>query len=170
MLFRNGAVIEELLHQLVLALGNDFHQLVMGRFGSRLQLGGNRTFFAFAVAAHLVGVGLHGDQIYYACQALFAANGNLHRNDLAAKGVAQAFQGILIIGALAVHAADHDHARQFDLFRILPNLFSNHLHAGDAVHHHDCRLSSSHGNPGLMCEQGEAGRIEQGDLGIAPLQ
>ena len=142
----------------------------MGGFGSRLQIRRDRPFFAFAIATHLVGVGFHRDQVDHAFQVLLAADGNLYRDNLAAKSVAQAFQRGLIIGALAVHAADYDHARQLDLFRILPDFFGNHFHAGNAIDNDNGGLRGGHGDPGLVREQREAGGIEQRDLSIAPFQ
>ena len=167
--FSDGAFIEELFHQLVFAFGNNLHQLFVGFLGRGFQIGGNGAFFAFAVAAHFVGVSLHGDQIDHAFQALFTADGNLHRDHQAAKGVDQAFQRGFPVGALAVHAAHADHARQVDLVGILPDFFRHHFNAGNAIDHHQRGFSRGHGDLGFMREHGEAGRIEQIDLGVVPL-
>src|SRR5215831_19911953 len=167
--FSDGAFIKELFHQLVFAFSDDLHQLFMGFFGGGFQFGGNGTFFALAVAAHFIRVSLHGDQIDHAFQAFLTADGNLHRHDETSKGVDQAFQGGFPVGALAVHAAHADHARQVDLVSILPDFFRHHLNAGNAIDDHKRSFSGGHGHLGFMREHGEAGGIEQIDLGVVPL-
>ena len=47
MFFRNGAFFEELLHQLVVALGDQFHQLLVRFLGGRRQIGRDLAFFPF---------------------------------------------------------------------------------------------------------------------------
>src|SRR5438552_7760641 len=51
MLLRNSAGVEELFHQLILAFGNNLHQLFMGFFANRFNVAGNRAFFPLSIAA-----------------------------------------------------------------------------------------------------------------------
>ena len=55
----NGSLLEEFFHQRVVALGHQFHQLFVLRLGFVFHVGGNLGFFALAVPAQFVGVGLH---------------------------------------------------------------------------------------------------------------
>ncbi len=57
--FRNGSLLEKFFHQRVVAFGHQFHQLFVRGLGLVLHVGRNLDFFALAVAAHFVGVGLH---------------------------------------------------------------------------------------------------------------
>ncbi len=169
-LFGDGPLVEKLFHQLVFAFSHNFHQLFMRFFGCGLKLGRDRPFFAFSATSHFVCVSLHGDQVDHALEALLAADRNLHRNHQPAEGADQAFQCGFIVGALAVHAAHHDDARQVDLVSVLPDLFRYYFHTGDSVHHHQRRFRRRHGDLGFMREHGETGRVKQIDLRVVPLQ
>ena len=70
----------------VVALGYQFHQALVRGLGLFGQVVGNRANFGFAVATHLVGVGLHLHQVDYAGEAFLGADGQLHRNHGAAEG------------------------------------------------------------------------------------
>ena len=168
MLFGNRSFVEKFFHQLVFSFSDKLHQLLMSFFGRGLKVGGDGTFFALPVAAHLIGVGLHGHKVDHALEVFLAANRNLHGHDLAPEGAAQAFQSRFVIGTLTVHAADHDHSRQVDLLRVLPDLVGYHLDAGHTVHDDNRRFRSGHGDPGFMSEHGKTGSVEQIDLGVAP--
>src|SRR5262249_55337076 len=128
----------------------------------------NWAFLAFAAAAHIVGVSLHGDQIHHTLKVLLAADGNLHRHHLAAKGFAQACESSLIVGALAVHPAHHNHAREIDFIRVLPDFVAHLSHAGDSVDHDPRSFGSHHRKFCLVREHGETWSVEQIDLGVAP--
>src|ERR1044071_1975956 len=130
---------------------------------------GYGTLFALAGAAHLIGVSLHGDQIDHAFEALFTADGDLHGDHKTSEGIDQAFEGGFIVGALAIHAAHADHARQVDLVSILPDFFRDDLNAGNTIDDHEGGFCGGHGDLGLMGEHGEAGRIEEIDLGVVQL-
>jgi len=73
--FGNGAFVEELRHQFIFALRNDLHQSLVCFLGGRLQFLWDRTFFALAVSAKLIGVSLHGHKINDAFQAFLVADG-----------------------------------------------------------------------------------------------
>ena len=84
-LLGDGALVEELFHQHVVAFGNQFHQALVRGLGLLGHVVGNRSDLGLAVAAHLVGVGLHLHQVDYAGEALLRADGQLHRNHGAAE-------------------------------------------------------------------------------------
>ena len=77
-IFGDGALLEELFHQLVFAFGDELDQRLMAGLG----VGGERCRnlrgdFAVAIAAGRVGVGLHGDEVDYAVKALRVGDGQL---------------------------------------------------------------------------------------------
>ena len=117
MVFGNSPFLEKFFHQLVFALGHQFHQRLVRLLGFFCQLRGDGTFFALAAAAHLVGVGLHVDQIHHAAQALLLADGQLHGHYLASEGSLQRLQNSFGAGAVAIHARGHDDARQLEFFK-----------------------------------------------------
>ena len=136
-------------------------------------VGGDGAFLAFAVSTHLVGVGLHADEIDDAAETFLAADGELQRSDSAAEGVGERFEYAVSVGAVAVHAVDDDHARQVDVGAVIPNPLGHDLDASDAVHYNERGVDHGQDHLGLVDEHIEAGGIEQIDLdlgvGLAPL-
>ena len=123
-------------------------------------------FLALAVSAHLVGVGLHADEIDDAAETLLAADGKLQRGDGSAEGVGKRFERAIGVGAIAIHAVDDDHARQVDLVAIIPDTLGHNLDTGDAVHDDERRVHHGQHHLGLVHEHIEAGRVEQIDLDL----
>ena len=111
-LFGDGALVEELFHQRVVAFGDQLDQPLVRGLGLLGQVVGNRSDLRLAVAAHLVGVGLHLHQVDDAGEALLRADRQLHRNHGAAEGVGQRLHHAIEVGAVAVHAGADDGARQ----------------------------------------------------------
>ena len=136
MVFGNRPFLEKFFHQLIFALGHQFHQRLVGLLGFFRQLRWDGTLFALAAAAHLVGVGLHVDQINHAAKALLLADGQLHGHDLASEGSLQRLQNSFGAGAVAIHARGHDDARQLEFFRHGPHPLGDDLYAGGAIHHY----------------------------------
>ena len=168
-LFGDGALVEELLHQRVIAFGNQFHQPLVRGLGLLGHVGGDGADRRLAVAAHLVGVGLHLHQVDDAGEALFGADGQLHRNDGASKGGGERFHHAVEVGALAVHAGADDDARQRELVVVMPNALGHDLDAADRVDHDQGGFDRGHGHLGFMDEHVEAGSVDEVDLGLAPL-
>ena len=87
--FRDGALFEELLHQLVIAFRDQLHQLFMRFLSGRREVGRDFAFLAFTVATEFVGVGLHLDQVDDAGEALLLADRELQGNDCAPESTAE---------------------------------------------------------------------------------
>ena len=166
MLLGDGAGFEELFHQLVFAFGDQLDQLFVSFFGGGGHIGGNRAFLALAVSAHLVGVGLHADEIDNAAETLLAADGKLQRGDGAAEGAGERFERAVGVGALAIHAVDDDHARQVDFVAVIPDALGHDLDSGDAIHHDQRGVNHGQHHLGLVDEHVEAGSVEQIDLDL----
>ena len=89
MIFRNGSLFKELLHEFILTFGNQFDQSFVGCFCRLLQTGRNGSFFPLAITTKRVRVGFHRDQIHHAGKILFAADRELYRHNLTSEGIAE---------------------------------------------------------------------------------
>ena len=79
------ALVEELLHQRVVAFGHHLDQRFMGLLRGVRQIGRDVAFFALAVAIRGVGVGLHADQVDDALEFALGADRDLDGNGGAAE-------------------------------------------------------------------------------------
>ena len=68
--YREGALVEELLHQSVVALGDHFHQGFVGFLGVGEEGCGDLFDFRLAVAIRRVVQRLHGDQVHHPAKTL----------------------------------------------------------------------------------------------------
>ena len=84
-LVRDGALVEKLLHQLVVPLGNHLHNRLMPLFGCFLEGFGNFDRGSLAIAIGVISGSFQFNQIDDSTEALFTADGDLHRNDRAAE-------------------------------------------------------------------------------------
>src|SRR5581483_5187859 len=74
------------------------------------------------------------------------------------------------VGPLAIHAADHDHARKMYLLAVAPHTLRYNFHASNTVHHDECGFHRSHHHLGFMDEHVETGGVEDVDLDLVPLR
>ena len=79
MLLRDSALLEEFLHQLVIAFRHQLDELFVSFLRRILKIGWNLAFFPFAIPAQLVGAGFHSHQIDDARKVLLAPNRQLQR-------------------------------------------------------------------------------------------
>ena len=166
--FAEGAGLEELLHQLVIAFGNQFNQPLVRFEGLIFQIGRDLGLFPLAVATHLVGVSLHADEVDDARETFFAADGQLDRNHIAAKCGGQGFKHAIGVGAVAVHTIDDDQAGRLVLFAIIPDALGDDLHSSDAIDHDDGGVDHGEDHLGFVHEHIEAGGVEDVDFRRAP--
>ena len=141
----------------------------MCRFRLLCEFGRNRSFLAFSIAAHGVGVGLHGDQIDYASKVAFAADGQEHRHHLSSKGIPQGFERTIFVGTIAIHAIHHDDSRHIHLSRVVPNTARHGFNATDAIDYHQRRLGRDQRSLGLVQKHVETRGVDQVDLALVPL-
>ena len=93
----------------------------------------------------------------------------MHRHNRASEGRGERFHHAIEVGALAVGACAHNHPRQRDPVVVIPDALGHHFHAADGVHHDQRGFHRGHHHLGFMDEHVEAGRVDQVDLGFAPL-
>ena len=140
----------------------------MGVLGLVFHVGGNLSFFSLAVTAEFVGVRFHRHQIYDAAQVLLTADGQFQWNHGATEGVGEAFEYALGVGAIAVHATGHDHARRVVLLAIIPDALSYDFDASDAVHNYNCGVYHRQHHLGFVDEHVETRGVHDVDLRFAP--
>ncbi len=165
----NRALVEELLHQGVVVFGDQFDQrFVAGTRGLRPS-GGNVALAALPVAARRAGIGALLDEIDDALKILFLSPGQLREANAAAEAFLQGGEGAFAVGAIAVHAVDHEDRRQVAAGGEAPDLLRLHFHAGYGVHHDHHRFDGGHRQLGFVNENVVAGRVEEVDLMLLPL-
>ncbi len=168
-LLGDGALVEELFHQRVIALGYQLDQSLVRGLGLLGHVVRDRADLGLAVAAHLVGVGLHLHQVDDPSEALFGADGQLHRNHGSPESRGERFHHPIEVGALAIHAGTNNGAGQSELVAVVPDALSDDLDSGNRVDHHERGFDSGQRHLGFMDEHTEAGGVDEVDLGFAPL-
>ena len=169
LLLRQPALIEESLHERVVAFSHLFDELLPPIVRVALQRGGDVDRVELPRTIRGVLVGLHAHQVDDSFEIFLFADGKLDGHHILAKLFLQGLQGAGERGPFAVHLVDDDHPRQREFIGELPDLLRRHFHAGDAAHHHGCRIGDAHGASRLHQEDAEAGRVQQIDLGVVPL-
>src|SRR5205085_11474275 len=122
-----------------------FDDLFVGFFGAVSKVGRNIDLFTLTAAAQLVRVGLHAHKIDDPTERFLRTDGHLHRNHLPAKSGSDRLHHALFAGALTIHAAGDDDARQLKLVGVTPDAFSDDFNTSHAIHRYQCALGSDHG-------------------------
>src|ERR1035438_1783507 len=121
---------------------------------------GNGTNRGFSIAAHVVGVGVHLDQVNDAGKALLGTDRQLNGDHGAAKGIRQRIHHAGKVGALAVHASADDGARQQKFVGIVPDALGDDFHAADRVHYDESAVHGGQHHLGFVDKHAETGSIE----------
>src|ERR1700687_3405162 len=90
---------------------------------------GNVFDGGFTVAIGFIEVRFHADQVDDAAKPSFAADGQLQRDNIAAKNSLQRFHGALEAGEFAVHPGKDKGARNIVLNAVVPHFFGGDLRA-----------------------------------------
>ncbi len=93
----------------------------------------------------------------------------MHRYDRPSEGRRERFHDAIEVSALAVRPGAHNDARQCELIVVIPNALGHHFHAADGVHHDQDGFDRGDDHLRFMDEHVETGRVDQVDLGLAPL-
>ncbi len=137
------AFLEEFLHQLVFAFGNQFHQRFMRCLRLVGHVGWNFLDFRFAVAIGRVDQRLHRHQVDHAPETLLRADRQLNWNHAAAEHLLQRVERALEARKLAIHPVDDEGARLIVFRCVVPNFFGHHLHARGRVHQNQRRVGGN---------------------------
>ena len=153
-------------HQLVVGLGHQLAQMVVGLLGLGTILIGNlrlNGLSAVAVAR------LHAHQVDDAVKVLALAPGKGHGAQTRAEALLQQLHGGRKTG-LGTRQAVHEHrARQAQVLGRIPKLDGRRLRAGLGVDHEQSRLADAHRGKGVADKIGVARGIEHVDAGALPV-
>ena len=118
---RQAALIEEALHQRVVALGDLLDELLAPVVGLGFQLRGDVDRLVLARAVGRVLPGLHRHEVDDAGEVFLLADRQLDGDDVLAELLLQRVERARERGALAVHLVDDDEPRQLELLGELPD-------------------------------------------------
>ena len=162
------ALGEERLHELVVALGDHLDErLVQGRGVLRELLGdGARRRLAGGVGQ----VALHGHEVDDAAKGLLASDGGLEADAGAAELAGKLLHDAAAVRVLAVHPVDDHEAGEAELVAELPGFLRLDLDAGDGVHDEKRGVRRLQAADHLGDEDPVAGRVDEVDLLLLPLE
>ena len=155
---------EELLHELVFALGHRLDELLVLGLGPLGQVGGNRPVGPLAVLEEM---GLHADEVHGSLEALLLADGDLERHDLAAELLVERLHHAVERGALPVHPVDDEEDGALELGRELPGLLGLDLDARDGVEDEQRPRPRPPRPPSPRGKDAVSGRVQEVDPHVA---
>ena len=127
-------VLEELLHQYIVGLGDHLNQVTAEALGLLLQRRRNRLDGELGAQGLVVPEdGLHLDQINDALEVSLGADGNLQRHRPRAQPLADGVQHVLEVGAVLVHLVDKADTRHLVLVALPPDRLRLRLHAANRI-------------------------------------
>ena len=161
------AVLEELLHQLILSACGGLHDGLAGGLDLVGDGGGDVDLLQ---GLALADEGLVFQHAHHAGELAVLNDRHLDGGDVAAVLLGDGGERLLEVGVLAIHLVDDDHAGGVGLVAHGPGLLRADIQAGDGAHGDDGALA--HGQrAGLLTGEIEvSGDIDQIDLGVLPLQ
>ena len=139
------ALLEEQVHQFLVALGDHLHERGARFLGRFLHLLGDVAGLALAVAVELVGVGLHREEVDDTLEVVSGADGQLHGHRLTAERVHAGLDRVGEFRVLAIESVDHDDCRDGVVAPVLPDLLGHHVDAGERIDHDDGAVGHAQG-------------------------
>ena len=143
------------LHAVLLGLGGD---VVRDRGGLRLAVGAG------------IQVGAHVEEVDDALQLVLVPDRDLHGDAALGELRAELLERGEEVRALAVEHGHEDDAAEVELLRALPEAGRLHLDAVDAVDGHQRSLDHAERGERVGLEARVAGRVDEVDLALVPLQ
>ena len=153
-------------HQLVVGLGHQLAQMVMGLLGLGTILLGNLRLNGFGAVAM---ARLHAHQVDDAVKILALAPGKSHGAQARTKALLQQVHGGRKAGLGARQAVYEHRTRQTQVLGGIPELNRRRLRAGLGVDHKQRRLADAHRGKGVADKIGVARGIEHVDAGALPV-
>ena len=153
-------------HQLIVGLGHQLAQMVMGLLGLGTILLGNLRLNGFGAVAM---ARLHAHQVDDAVKVLALAPGKGHGAQARAKALLQQVHRGRKAGLGARQAVYEHRTRQTQVLGGIPELNRRRLWAGLGVDHKQSRLADAHRGKGVADKIGVARGIEHVDAGALPV-
>ena len=154
-------------HEIFVRLRRRFGQLLVEflRFGFEVR--GDRNFlFAFAIE-HLR---VHVDDVDIALENAAFKDRKLDGNDVHTELLVHDLHGLFKVRVLTVHLIDDHHTGLMLFFAHCHGLFRADCRSGNCADNDQCSVTERHRGRDFAVEIEEAGRVDQIDLGILPLQ
>ena len=164
-----GALLEVLLHQVVVALRHHLDQLFTALLRLLLELVRNGRFLEVPAAVGFVDIGLLGDQVDDSPEGRLLPQGNLNRDHRPSEGLVDRLQAPLEAGPVPVQLVEHHGPGQPVLFGEFPRLLGLHLHSGHGIDHQQGRVGPHEGGLGVQDERRIPRRVDDVDLAGSPL-
>ena len=163
------AVLEELVHELVVGFGSGFHELLVVFLGLVLEV--VRDLGGVVLGAELLGavphVGLHLNQVDNAGEVVLGTDRQLHHDRSSAQLLLDGVDGVVEVRAELVHLVDEADTRNAVLVSLTPHGLGLRLHAFLAVEHGNGSIEHTQGALHLGREVHVARGIDDVDLELA---
>ena len=161
-------LLEVVLHQLVVVLGDGLDQLGARLVGGVLELGGDVGDLPLLAEVVLVDDRLHVHEVDDPGELGLGADRQLHGHRVSAEAVDHRLDRALEVGADAVHLVDEGDARHAVLVGLAPDGLGLGLDAGDRVEHGHGAVEDAQRALDLDREVDVAGRVDDVDAVVAP--
>ena len=163
------ALVHELLHQLLVVLGELLEELVVGRLGPSAVLLGDLGVLPLLAHVALPEVGVHVHEVDHAVEVALGAPGELQHERVGRQPVDHHVDRALEVGARAVHLVDEADARHGVAVGLAPDGLGLRLDTGDGVEHRDRTVEHTQAALDLDREVDVAGRVDDVDPVALPL-
>src|SRR5579864_7282354 len=135
-LWGNSLALQKLVQDFVVILSNRLDQLGVKRFSFLLKLGRNRARRIFGSDRVILPDNrLHFDEVNYAFEFVFLADGDLDGNGLGIETFPNCIDGMFKIRAHLIDLINEANSRHAVLIGLAPDFFRLRLHAVDGVKH-----------------------------------
>ena len=160
------AVLEELVHEVVVGFGSGFHELLVVLLSLVLEV--VRDFSGVVLGAELLGavphVSLHLNQVDNASEVVLGTDRQLHHDRSSAQLLLDGVDGVVEVRAQLVHLVDEADTRNAVLVSLTPHGLGLRLHAFLAIEHGDSTIEHTQGALHLGREVHVARGIDDVDL------
>ena len=170
LLVRDLLALEVALHQRVGVLRDLVHQLLAVLLGQIRHVVGDRTLLAVLAPRAGVLVRLHVDEVDQAAHLVLGADRDLGRHDVGAEGGLERVERAEEVGPLAVEHVHVDQPRHAELGGARPQALRGDLDAHHGVDHEHGRLAHAQRAERVGDERGLAGRVDEVDLDVPPVE
>ena len=160
------AVLEELVHEVVVGFGSGFHELLVVLLSLVLEV--VRDLSGVVLGAELLGavphVSLHLNQVDNASEVVLGTDRQLHHDRSSAQLLLDGVDGVVEVRAQLVHLVDEADTRNAVLVSLTPHGLGLRLHAFLAIEHGDSTIEHTQGALHLGREVHVARGIDDVDL------
>ena len=161
-------LLEVVVHQLVVVVGDGLDQLGAGGLGGLLHVGGDVLLAPLLAEVVLVDDRLHLHEVDHAGEVGLVADRQLDLDRLGAQAVDHRLDRALEVGAGAVHLVDEGDARDAVLVGLAPDRLGLGLDAGHGVEDRDGAVEHAQRALHLDREVHVAGRVDDVDAVVLP--